>query len=112
MYIAIDTNQLPVDKQREDFLFQIFTSNILQGEVGYKAPFFVFIQRVCLEPIGTDGRPRKVEPGCGRYKIHNFLILFHSFEVTKAMLKATNARTNSTFSGCNYTQLKVDLFTN
>ena len=46
--MAIVRNQILVDVQGEDLLFQIFTSNVLQRDAGDEALFFEFIQRVCL----------------------------------------------------------------
>jgi hypothetical protein len=110
-YVSIVRNQILVDVQGEDLLFQIFTTNILQRKSGDEAPFFEFIQRVCSECIGPDGCPRKVKPGCGGFGIRNFLTLFLSIEVTKAMLEATCARTNADVAGYAYAQRKVDIFT-
>ncbi|KAL3766600.1 hypothetical protein ACHAW5_002016 [Stephanodiscus triporus] len=103
-YVAIVRNQILVDVQGEDLLFQIFTSNILQRESGEEAPFFEFIQRVCSECIGPDGCPKKLKPGCGGFGIRNFLTLFLSIEVTKAIIEASNARASDDVSG-------FDLFT-
>jgi hypothetical protein len=110
-YVAIVRNQILVDVQGEDILFQIFTSNILQRKSGDEAPFFEFIQRVCSECIGPDGCPKKVKPGCGGFGIRNFLTLFLSIEVTKAMLEASNARDRGDVSAHAFAQSKVDLFT-
>ena len=68
-YVAIVKNKILVDVQGEDLLFQIFTSNVLQENVGDEAPFFEFIQRVCSECLGPDGCPAKVKPGCGGFGI-------------------------------------------
>ena len=62
-YVSVVRNQILVDVQGEDLLFQIFTSNILQRKSGDEAPFFEFIQRVCSKCIGADGCPRKIKPG-------------------------------------------------
>ena len=110
-YVSIVRNQILVDVQGEDLLFQIFTSNILQRKSGDAAPFFEFIQRVCSERIGPDGCPRKIKPGCGGFGIRNFLTLFLSIEVTKAMLEASCARANADAAGYAYAQRKVDIFT-
>jgi hypothetical protein len=110
-YVAIVRNRILVDVQGEDLLFQIFTSNILQRESGEEAPFFEFIQRVCSECIGPDGCPKKLKPGCGGFGIRNFLTLFLSIEVTKAIIEASNARASGDVSGCDFAQRKVDLFT-
>ena len=110
-YVAIVRNQILVDVQGEDLLFQIFTSNVLQRDAGDEAPFFEFIQRVCSERAGPDGRPRRVKPGCGGFGIRNFLTLFLSIEVTRAMLEAANARASGDVPGHDYARRKVDLFT-
>jgi hypothetical protein len=58
-YLGIVRNQILVDIQGGDLLYQIFTSNILQRNVGDEAPFFEFIQRVCSK--------NTVKPGCGGF---------------------------------------------
>lgn len=110
-YVAIVRNQILVDVQGEDLLFQIFTSNILQRKSGEEAPFFEFIQRVCSECMGADGCPKKLKPGCGGFGIRNFLTLFLSIEVTKAMLEASNAKDSGDIAAYAFVQRKVDLFT-
>ncbi|KAL7527053.1 hypothetical protein ACHAXR_001775, partial [Thalassiosira sp. AJA248-18] len=110
-YVAIVRNQILVDVQGGDLLFQIFTSNILQRKSGDEAPFFEFIQRVCSECIGADGCPKKLKPGCGGFGIRNFLTLFLSIEVTKAYLEASNAKDGGDSAGYAFAQRKVDLFT-
>lgn len=97
--------------QGEDLLFQIFTSNILQRNIGDEAPFFEFIQRVCSECVGPDGCPKKIKPGCGGFGIRNFLTLFLSIEVTKAMIEASNAKENDDEAAYAFAQRKVELFT-
>mmetsp|Transcript_11403 Transcript_11403/g.21044 ORF Transcript_11403/g.21044 Transcript_11403/m.21044 type:complete len:703 (-) Transcript_11403:90-2198(-) len=110
-YVSIVRNKILVDVQGEDLLFQIFTSNILQRNSGEEAPFFEFIQRVCSECIGADGCPKKLKPGCGGFGIRNFLTLFLSIEVTKAMFEASNAKDCGDDAGYAFAQRKVDLFT-
>ena len=67
-YLGIVRNQILVDVQGEDVLYQIFTCNILQREAGDEAPFFEFIQRVCSEcKTNEDGCPAKIKPGCGGF---------------------------------------------
>ncbi|KAL3827199.1 LOW QUALITY PROTEIN: hypothetical protein ACHAXA_006754, partial [Cyclostephanos tholiformis] len=61
--------------------------------------------------IGPDGCPRKVKPGCGGFGIRNFLTLFLSIEVTKAVLKASSSRANDDIAGYTFAQRKVDIFT-
>ena len=66
-YIGIVRNQILVDVQGDDILYQIFTCNILQRNPGDEAPFFEFIQRVCSECKNDDGCPLKIKPGCGGF---------------------------------------------
>jgi hypothetical protein len=66
-YLGIVRNKILVDVQGEDILYQIFTCNILQRELGDEAPFFEFIQRVCSECEDEDGCPAKIKPGCGGF---------------------------------------------
>lgn len=110
-YVAIVRNQILVDVQTDDLLFQIFTSNILQRKPQDESPFFEFIQRVCSECLGPDGCPKKVKPGCGGFGIRNFLTLFLSIEVTKAMLAASNAKRDGDTKEYQFAQRKVQLFT-
>ncbi|KAL7453881.1 hypothetical protein ACHAWC_005525, partial [Mediolabrus comicus] len=110
-YVAIVRNQILVDVQTDDLLFQIFTSNILQRKPQDESPFFEFIQRVCSECLGPDGCPKKVKPGCGGFGIRNFLTLFLSIEVTKAMLAASNAKRDGDTKEYEFVQRKVQLFT-
>ena len=100
-----------MDVQTDDLLFQIFTSNILQRKPLDESPFFEFIQRVCSECTGPDGCPKKVKPGCGGFGIRNFLTLFLSIEVTKAMLAASNAKKDGDMKEYEFTKRKVQLFT-
>ena len=110
-YVAIVRNQILVDVQTDDLLFQIFTSNILQRKPQDESPFFEFIQRVCSECLGPDGCPKKVKPGCGGFGIRNFLTLFLSIEVTKAMLAASNAKRDGDMKEYEFAQRRVQLFT-
>jgi hypothetical protein len=67
-YIGIVRNEILVDVQEDDILYQIFTCNILQRNPGDEAPFFEFIQRVCSEcQNDNDGCPVKIKPGCGGF---------------------------------------------
>lgn len=100
-----------MDVQTDDLLFQIFTSNILQRKPQHESPFFEFIQRVCSECLGPDGCPKKVKPGCGGFGIRNFLTLFLSIEVTKAMLAASNAKRDGKMNEYDFAKRKVQLFT-
>lgn len=60
-YLGIVRNEILVDVQGSDILYQIFTCNILQRNAGDEAPFFEFIQRVC-SPSAS-----KIKPGCGGF---------------------------------------------
>ena len=51
----------------------------------WQAPFLEFIQRVCSEKKGADGKAAPIRPGCGGFGIRNFLTLFLSIEVSKAI---------------------------
>mmetsp|Transcript_50209 Transcript_50209/g.60586 ORF Transcript_50209/g.60586 Transcript_50209/m.60586 type:complete len:456 (+) Transcript_50209:161-1528(+) len=82
-YMGIVRNQILVDVQGDDLLFQIFTSPILQQNANDEAPFFEFIQRVCSS--SSPNERQKMKPGCGGFGIRNFLTLFLSIEVSKAM---------------------------
>jgi hypothetical protein len=98
-YLGIVRNQILVDIQGDDLLYQIFTCNILQRNTGDEAPFFEFIQRVCSECVDEDGFPleartgcpQTLRSGCGGFGIRNFLTLFLSIEVSKAMQEASDA---------------------
>lgn len=102
-YLAIVKNQILVDIQGGDLLYQIFTSNILQRNAGEEAPFFEFIQRVCSNGI--------VKPGCGGFGIRNFLTLFLSIEVSKAMQEVIDATASGDSERQQYSQKMVDYFT-
>lgn len=67
-YMGIVRNEILVDVQGDDILYQIFTCNILQRNAGDEAPFFEFIQRVCSEcQNDSSGCPVKIKPGCGGF---------------------------------------------
>ena len=65
-YLAIVRNQILVDVQGSDILYQIFTCNVLQRKKGDEAPFFEFIQRVC-SVSRQGGSDVKIKPGCGGF---------------------------------------------
>merc|ERR1712050_374076 len=90
-FLRIVKNQVLVDIQGEDILYQIFTCNVMLRQTGQEAPFLEFIQRVCSEKLGPDGQPRALKPGCGGFGIRNFLTLFLSIEVSKSMLQMETA---------------------
>lgn len=115
-YMAIVKNQILVDVQGNDLLFQIFTSNILQREPGDESPFLEFIQRVCSS--GGDGKnsstmscPVEMKAGCGGFGIRNFLTLFLSIEVGKAMLDVSKAREIGDSVAQKLAEEKVSIFT-
>jgi hypothetical protein len=66
-YLGIVRNQVLVDVQGSDILYQIFTGNVLQRKKGDEAPFFEFIQRVCSASRKQDSSDVKIKPGCGGF---------------------------------------------
>jgi hypothetical protein len=110
-YLGIVRNQILVDVQGDDLLYQIFTSNILQRQAGEEAPFLEFIQRVCSECRDQDGCPVKVKPGCGGFGIRNFLTLFLSIEVSKATMELSEAKARGDITREAFAQQRVDCFT-
>ncbi len=63
-----------------------------------------FIERVCddtMEPSadGSSPKPRAVKPGCGGFGIRNFLTLFLSIEVSKAMSMEESGRVGGWVGG-------------
>lgn len=66
-YVGIVRNQILVDVQGSDILFQIFTCNVLQRGQRDEAPFFEFIQRRCSTTRTNDGSASKIKPGCGGF---------------------------------------------
>ncbi len=109
-YLSIVRNQILVDVQGKDILFQIFTSNILQRKAGDESPFLEFIQRVCAD-CNDDGCPLGMKAGCGGFGIRNFLTLFLSIEIGKAMHDVTNAKLANDINAMKFAQMKVDAFT-
>jgi 4-hydroxyphenylpyruvate dioxygenase-like putative hemolysin len=91
-YLDIVRNNILIDVQGKDMLCQIFTSNVLQRALGDEAPFLEFIQRICYEGNDSHGQPVPMRPGCGGFGIRNFLTLFLSIEVNKAMSDLVSAR--------------------
>ena len=111
-YIGIVKNKILVDVQGDDLLFQIFTSNILQRESSDEAPFFEFIQRVCSQSISAGSCENiTIKPGCGGFGIRNFLTLFLSIEVSKAMREANSARDRGDNDAMRRAQKAVEIFT-
>eukprot|EP01061_Rhynchopus_euleeides_P002858 TRINITY_DN121_c1_g1_i1.p1 TRINITY_DN121_c1_g1~~TRINITY_DN121_c1_g1_i1.p1 ORF type:complete len:690 (+),score=334.50 TRINITY_DN121_c1_g1_i1:54-2072(+) len=105
-YLRIVENQVLVDIQGNDILYQIFTSNILQKNAGEESPFLEFIQRVCASHTG-----KKIRPGCGGFGIRNFLTLFLSIEVSKAMLEFETASAKGDAKLADRAQRMVNAFT-
>jgi len=86
---------------------------VLQREPGAEAPFLEFIQRVCAEC--TDGSSQEscqpIRAGCGGFGIRNFLTLFLSIEVSKAMLDRKTAEGNGKVAEAAHHERRVKLFT-
>jgi len=109
-YIKIVQNKILVDVQGGDILYQIFTQNIMQREAGHESPFLEFIQRVCSECREGDVC-KPIKPGCGGFGIRNFLTLFLSIEVSKAMMEHENAIKDANAAATRFAERKIDLFT-
>jgi len=110
-YIKIVRNKVLVDIQGNDILFQIFTGNILQRNASEEAPFLEFIQRVCSERKDDDGKPMAIRPGCGGFGIRNFLTLFLSIEVSKAMSQLEVALEAKDFKAQEIAERRVNILT-
>jgi 4-hydroxyphenylpyruvate dioxygenase-like putative hemolysin len=110
-YLCIVRNKILVDVQAGDLLYQIFTSTILQREVGQEAPFLEFIQRVCSCKTNDDGSCKPIKPGCGGFGIRNFLTLFLSIEVSKAMNDVADFKKKNDEAGAQKAQECVRLLT-
>jgi 4-hydroxyphenylpyruvate dioxygenase-like putative hemolysin len=98
-YVNIVRNNILIDVQGKDMLCQIFSSNVLQRAAGDEAPFLEFIQRICYEGNDSQGQPIPMRPGCGGFGIRNFLTLFLSIEVNKAMSDLAAARAAQNHAG-------------
>merc|ERR1712185_18926 len=90
---------------------QIFTSVILQRAPGAEAPFLEFIQRVCAQSDDGSGACAPIRPGCGGFGIRNFLTLFLSIEVSKAMAARGAAKAEGDGAGEAFHARRVELFT-
>jgi len=110
-YLCIVRNKILVDIQGGDLLYQIFTSTVLQREVGQEAPFLEFIQRVCSCQTNEDGSCKPIKPGCGGFGIRNFLTLFLSIEVSKAMTDLTDCKNKNDDKGAQQAQSRIGLLT-
>ena len=114
-YLSIVRNKILIDVQGEDVLMQIFTSVVLQREPGTEAPFLEFIQRLCAQKGDGDDGPgdacAPIRPGCGGFGIRNFLTLFLSIEVSKAMLDSQAASGKGELAEAAFHKRRVSLFT-
>ena len=109
-YMTIVRNKILIDVQGDDVLMQIFTCVVLQRKPGTEAPFLEFIQRVCAEcDDGAECRP--IKPGCGGFGIRNFLTLFLSIEVSKAMMDRKAAEARGADAEAAHHTRRVELFT-
>lgn len=126
-YLRIVQNQILVDIQGSDLLYQIFTCNILQRGMNDEAPFLEFIQRVCYtrddgdndgdnddkdwSRSGSSSKTKMMRPGCGGFGIRNFLTLFLSIEVSKAMQGVIEAKKHNNAAKQKHEQTRVEYFT-
>jgi len=110
-YLDIVRNQVLVDIQGQDILFQIFTCNVLQREAKDESPFLEFIQRVCSERKDRHGNALFIRPGCGGFGIRNFLTLFLSIEVSKAMAQMDSAIKRNDVVGRDIAERRVQILT-
>ena len=100
-YVEVARNNILVDIHDNDVLFQIFTDRVLmhphelysQSKQGLLAkdqdegPFLEFVSRHCsLRENNT------VKPGCGGFGIRNFITLFLSIEMNKALSASATAQ--------------------
>merc|ERR1712137_86320 len=106
-YLRIVKNQVLVDIQGRDVLFQIFTKSILQ-DATEESPFIEFIERRCLGASTEEAE--FMTPGCGGFGIRNFIALFLSIEVTNASEVAREARQAGDHSRASVANSIVDLF--
>merc|ERR1712060_935544 len=91
---------------------QIFTSKVLLRKPGQEAPFLELIQRICSEKTDpVSGKPKAIKPGCGGFGIRNFLTLFLSIEVSKAMKARAAAEDAGNEADIAYNTKLVETFT-
>jgi len=109
-YIRMVRNNILVDVQGEDLLMQIFTAKVLSRSPEHEAPFQEFIQRLCSQKPGCSGL--KIRPGCGGFGIRNFLTLFLSIEVSKAIQKKAEALSTGNIKNATFHEKEVEYFTN
>jgi len=110
-YLSIVRNKILIDVQGEDVLMQIFTSVMLQREPGTEAPFLEFIQRVCAQCRDGTDTCAPIRPGCGGFGIRNFLTLFLSIEVSKAMLDREKAASDGHEAETAFHSKRIEMFT-
>lgn len=111
-YLKIVRNNILVDVQGDDLLFQIFSATVLQRQAGQEAPFLEFIQRICSEKKDpATGKPKAIKAGCGGFGIRNFLTLFLSIEVSKAAKGKADADKAGKKDVAQYYSKMVDAFT-
>jgi len=110
-YLSVVRNKILIDVQGEDVLMQIFTSVVLQRTPGTEAPFLEFIQRVCAQCADGSETCKPIRPGCGGFGIRNFLTLFLSIEVSKAMADAASAAEGGRDAEVAFHNQRVQLFT-
>jgi len=110
-YAQIVRNRILVDIQGQDILYQIFTCNVLQRKSGEEAPFLEFIQRVCSVCDRDETCSVPIKAGCGGFGIRNFLTLFLSIEVSKAMAQIQAAADLGDTRGEKHAREKVALLT-
>ena len=84
---------------------------MLQREPGTEAPFLEFIQRVCAQCSDGAQTCEPIRPGCGGFGIRNFLTLFLSIEVSKAMLDSQQAAEEGREAEAAFHNRRVTLFT-
>lgn len=110
-YLSIRRNNILVDVQGKDALFQIFSCNILMRDANDEAPFTEYIQRVCSQKKQADGACVPIKPSCGGFGISNFLNLFLSIEVSKSMQKVEACVQAGDDAGAEKARKQVMLFT-
>jgi len=109
-YLRVVKNQILVDIQGRDILYQIFSSCVLQKACGSEAPFIETIQRICGVHSDKDGNVLPSRAGCGGFGIRNFLTLFLSIEVTKAMNDINRAKAENDSAALAIAKERVRLF--
>ena len=93
---------------------QIFTQCILQRQPGEEAPFLEFIQRLCRAPSTSSSASSDealIRPGCGGFGIRNFLTLFLSIEMSKAMKDEADAVRSGNENAAAFHARRVELLT-